>query len=174
MVESRNKRIMKKFLNLLLVLAAFLTLCGNEAKALPWDVDMYSQQSYKYTEMARAPVEGTIPLGYTPFTMTIDEADTGLKNPVSMSDDSLWRGKRLWSAQCSSCHGLDAQSTTFIGKKMGSPNLTDERFHAYSDGRIYATIVLGLRSMPRYGYKLSEAERWDIVNYLKHLQGRKN
>ncbi len=140
--------------------------------ALPWDVDMYSQQSLKSGEVSRAPVEGTIPLGYTPFRMSIEEADGKLENPVPASGNSLWRGKRLWSAQCSSCHGLDAKSETYIGKKLGAPNLLEQRFLPYTDGRLYATIVWGVRSMPRYGYKLSEEERWDIVNYLKHLQGR--
>jgi mono/diheme cytochrome c family protein len=149
-----------------------IVVYGNIASALPWDIDMYSQQSLKANEIARAPVEGTVPLGYTPFTMTIEEADGNLQNPVPSSANSLWRGKRLWSIQCSSCHGVDARSETYTGRKMGAPNLLDERFQPYTDGRIYATIVWGIRSMPRYSYKLSEEERWDIVNYLKHLQGR--
>jgi mono/diheme cytochrome c family protein len=144
---------------------------SKRAFCLPWDIDMYSQQSLKSSEIARAPVEGTVPLGYVPFTMTIEEADGTLSNPVPLSNNSLWRGKRLWSAQCSSCHGVMGKSDTKIGKLMGAPSLLEDRFKTYTYGRVYATIVWGIRSMPRYGYKLSNEERWDIVNYLKFLQG---
>jgi mono/diheme cytochrome c family protein len=160
--------LIRKFLLAFILALQF----SKSALALPWDIDMYSQQSLKANEIARAPVEGTIPLGYAPFTMTIEEADKNLNNPVPSSPNTLWRGKRLWSAQCSSCHGLDAKSKTNIGKLLGAPNLTEERFQSYSDGKIYGTIVWGIRTMPRYGYKLSDEERWDIVNYFKNLQGR--
>lgn len=150
-----------------------VTLCLiNNVHALPWDIDMYSQQSLKSNEVVRAPAKGSVPVGYKPFTMTIDEADKTLNNPVSKDEDSLRRGKRLWSAQCSACHGLDGSSNSKIGKLLGAPNLNEDRFKSYSDGKIYGTIVLGIRGMPRYGYKLSEAERWDLVNYLKNLQGK--
>jgi len=143
-----------------------------KVEALPWDIDMYSQQSLQSTEIARSPVKGTVPLGYTPFTMTIEEAETNLENPTPFDENSVWRGKRLWNAQCSSCHGVAGDSATKIGGLVGAPNLREERFKSYSDGRVYGTIVWGIRGMPRYGYKLSEGERWDVVNYLKFLQGK--
>ncbi|HMO18710.1 MAG TPA: c-type cytochrome [Oligoflexia bacterium] len=151
--------------------SGFLAFSPSTVSALPWDVDMYSQQSLQYTEIARAPVKGTVPVGYKPFTMTIEEADGVLQNPVPLTDESLWRGKRLWAAQCSSCHGISGESATKIGGLLGAPDLLEDRFKTYSPGRVYATIVWGIRSMPRYGYKLSEGERWDIVNYLRFLQG---
>lgn len=147
-------------------------LVSTNAFALPWDIDLYSQQSLKSNEVARAPAKGTVPVGYKPFTMTIEEAEKNLSNPVALTEDSVLRGKRLWNTQCAACHGLDAKSHTKIGKLVGAPNLTEDRFKTYTDGRVYGTIVWGIRGMPRYGYKLSEAERWDIVNYLKVLQGK--
>ena len=27
--------------------------------------------------------------------------------------------------------------------------------------------------MPRYGYKFSDQEQWDVINYLRFLQGTK-
>jgi mono/diheme cytochrome c family protein len=146
-------------------------LVSNVAIALPWDTDLYNQQSLKSNEVARAPVKGTVPVGYKPFNMTIEEADGKITNPVKFDKKSVWAGQRLWNSQCAACHGVAGDSNNFIGKSVGSPNLLEPRFKPYSDGRIYATIVLGVRSMPRYGYKLSEAERWDIVNYLRFLQG---
>lgn len=160
-----------KIISSLIISLAFMPY---EAYSLPWDIDMYSQQSLKSNEIAREPVKGTVPVGYKPFTMTIEEADKNLKNPVELSKNSIWRGRRLWNAQCSSCHGLGGNSNTNIGKLLGAPDLMQDRFDSYSDGKLYGTIVWGIRSMPRYGYKLSEKERWDIVNYFRYLQGRKS
>ncbi len=38
------------------------------------------------------------------------------------------------------------------------------------DGFLYATIRDGGALMPGQGDALSPRERWDIVNYLRHLQ----
>ncbi len=157
----------KKTIALLIVMAF-----AGQASALPWDRDMYSQQSLRSNEIARAPVEGTVPLGHKPFSMTMEEAEKNLVNPTAFDSHSVWRGQRLWNTQCLPCHGATAESNTKIGKLVGAPNLTEDRFNAYTDGRIYGTIMLGVRGMPRYGYKLSEEERWDVVNYLRFLEGR--
>lgn len=154
---------------------AIFSLClflnSNTASALPWDTDLYNQQSLKSNEVARAPVKGTVPVGYKPFNMTIEEADGKLSNPVKFEKNSVWRGQRLWNSQCAACHGVAGDANSYNGKLVGAPNLLEQRFKPYSDGKLYGTIVLGIRGMPRYGYKLSEAERWDIVNYLRFLQG---
>lgn len=152
---------------------AFGILIVSSAKALPWDIDMYRQESKKANEMVRNPVPGTVPVGRKPFTMTIEEADTGLKNPVPSTRLSVWRGKRLWNAQCSSCHGLDGSSNTLVSQQfIGIPNLLGDLYKQRTDGRIFGVIYHGQNSMPRYGYKFSAEEQWDIVNYLRFLQGR--
>ena len=60
-------------------------LAANSAFALPWDFDMYRQESLQSNEVARAPVKGTVPLGRRPFTLTLEEAEKGLSNPVPFS-----------------------------------------------------------------------------------------
>lgn len=157
--------------------AVLLLVCGvvvpSSSFALPWDVDMYRQASKKPGEMVRAPVPGTVPVGRRPFTMTVEEADKSLKNPVAFSRESVWRGKRLWNANCSSCHGLSGASDSEVAKVfLGIPNLLGDLYKQRSDGRIFGVIYHGQNSMPRYGYKFSADEQWDIVNYLRFLQGR--
>ena len=169
-MKSSNYQSLIKHSKSIAFLSVFLF--GSQAFALPWDKDMYTQQSLKSNEIARAPVAGTVPLGHKPFTMTMDEAEKNLKNPMPFESNSVWRGQGLWNTQCLPCHGASADSNTKIGKLLGAPNLLESRFDAYSDGRIYGTIMLGVRGMPRYGYKLSEEERWDVVNYLKFLKGK--
>ncbi len=152
---------------ILLVVGVF----ASSAVALPWDYDMYRQQSLEANEVARAPVEGTVPLGYKPFTMTLEEAEQKLSNPTPLSKNSVWRGQRLWNANCWTCHGKTGSGEGPVGSQLGVPDLTKDFYRQKSDGRIFGVIHYGLRAMPRYGFRFSDAEQWDIVNYLRFLQG---
>jgi len=143
------------------------------ARALPWDIDMYRQESLQTNEIARSPVIGTVPVGARPFTMSVEEAEKSLKNPVQLSLYSAWRGQRLFNANCSACHGKSGAGDGAVSKLfVGVPNVLDDLYKKRSDGRVFAVIHHGQGSMPRYGYKFSTAEKWDIVNYLRFLQGR--
>lgn len=143
------------------------------ASALPWDVDMFSQESLRSNEVARNPVKGTVPVGYEPFTMTNDEASEKLQNPVEASTDSVWRGQRLFNANCVPCHGRKGDGKGPVGPLVAAPNLLEDFYKKRTDGRIYAVMQNGGAAMPRYGYKFSTREHWDVVNYLRFLQGLK-
>jgi hypothetical protein len=41
-----------------------------------------------------------------------------------------------------------------------------------SDGHIYTTIRYGRRRMPNY-WRIQPEDRWDIVNWLRYLDGQK-
>lgn len=142
------------------------------AYAAPWDVDMYTQPSYKSNEIARAPVEGTVPVGRMPFTLSTEEAGAKLRNPIPISTESIWRGRRLWSVQCGICHGVKGDGMGPVGPSMAVPNLLTDFYGGRPDGRIYGVIHNGQGNMPRYGYKLSADEHWDLVNYIRFLQGK--
>ena len=143
------------------------------AGALPWDVDMYSQESYRSNEMARAPAKGTVPVGGRRFSMTIDEAATALRNPTKFDLNSVWRGRRLWNANCLTCHGPSGKGKGPVGPLVGAPDLlTDFYSSGRTDGRIFAVVFHGQGAMPRYGYKFSDNDIWSLVNYLRFLQGR--
>lgn len=155
---------------LLFVLA--LIVSASLAAALPWDTDMAKQQSYKSNEMVRSPVKGTVAVGAKPFSLTLDEAEKTLKNPMPFSLDSVWRGRRIWGAQCAPCHGKSGDGEGPVGPKILAPSLLTDYYRGRGDGRVYAIIHNGGTNMPRYGYKLSPDEHWDVVNYLRFLQGR--
>ncbi len=142
------------------------------ASALPWDRDMFSQQSLKSNEISRSPVKGTFPIGRKPFLMTTEEASEKLANPVQFDKMSVWHGQRIWNANCLPCHGVNAKSEGTIGQKMAAPNLLTDFYKQRTDGRFFGVLTYGGVNMPRYGYKFSEQEKWDVINYLRFLQGR--
>lgn len=157
----------KKFSPLLLAVVCF----ASQAYALPGDYDMYRQQSLKANEVSRAPMAGTVPRGHKPFAYkTIEEAQDKIANSEPRTKNSVWRGKRLFSANCQTCHGIAGDGKGPVGPLLAVPNLLTDFYSSTPDGRIFSVLTLGLRNMPRYGYKFSEREKWDLVNYIRFLQ----
>ena len=145
------------------------------AFALPGDYDMYRQQSLEANEVARSPVKGTVPRGFKPFIYkTVEDAQGKLKNPVKKDLNSIWRGRRLYSSNCQTCHGKKGDGKGPVGPQLGVPNILTDYYANTPDGRVFAVITLGLRNMPRYGYKFSEKEKWDLANYIRFLQKKVN
>lgn len=166
-------RTFLQFFALLLSASTGLMLSANSAQALPWDIDMYRQESLRASEIARAPAVGTVPMGRKPFTLSVEEAEKVLSNPVPFSLHSVWRGQRLWNANCTPCHGASGGGEGAVAKQfIGIPDLLGDLYKQRNDGRVFAVIHHGQGTMPRYGYKFSTGEKWDIVNYLRFLQGR--
>ncbi len=155
-------------------LGLVICLFTNKASALPWDTDMYKQQSYKANEMARAPVKGTIPKGFKPFRLSNEEAAQQLTNPTDATAESVWRGQRLYNANCWACHGKtgDGKGPVGLEGSLGVPNLLDDFYVGSADGKVFGVIYNGGANMPRYGYKFSHDDIWDMVNYLRFLQGK--
>ncbi len=168
----------KKTFAYLWLVAIFVSLIvcllSEKAAALPWDIDMYKQESFKANEIARAPAKNTVPLGHSPFRMTNEEAAKSLTNPTTFSFDSVWRGQRLYNSNCWTCHGKSGAAEGPVAKQsaLGIPDLLTDFYRNSPDGKVFAVIYNGGSNMPRYGFKFSKTEIWDIVNYLRFLQGQ--
>ena len=146
---------------------------SSQALAMPWDVDLFRQPSLRSKGVARAAVKGTVPVGHPPFTLSTEDAEKVLRNPVPLSDESIVRGHRLFAVNCIPCHGATADGKGPVGPAMGAPDIRTDFYKARGDGRLYGIFMNGGTNMPRYGYKFSEAERWDLVNYVRYLQGKR-
>lgn len=97
-------------------------------------------------------------------------------NPVEPSAESLARGEELFLRFCAVCHGPDAAGTTCylddpeIGWPCAYP-LVAPNVIAYPDGYIYGMIRVGRGIMPPYGHQIGHYDRWNVVNYIRQLQG---
>jgi mono/diheme cytochrome c family protein len=95
-------------------------------------------------------------------------------NPTSATVDSIARGTRLYTNNCSACHGVNARGG---GPMAGTtavppPALTGSTSHlgGRTDGELFRIIVNGQSGgMPAWGGKLSDNEIWDVVNFLRSL-----
>ena len=134
--------------------------------------DMGDQVSFKPQERPLEPPLGSVPVGKTERVLPREVAAKVLRNPVSSTPASLENGKRLYEIYCALCHGPDGKGGGPIAAKfIPPPDLTLPLFVDRTDGFIYETIRSGGPLMPTQGEALAPQERWDIVNYLRKLQG---
>ena len=120
------------------------------------------------------PTTGTAVAGfqvsYGAFPATIDSM-ANLRNPTPASDSSLANGRKYFTINCVPCHG-DRAMGDGPATRYGMPgiNLTTDMTKARTDGYIFGMIRNGRGLMPPYN-RIEEMDRWDVVNYLRALQG---
>lgn len=144
---------------------------------------MRSSVGFDPYDMPRLPAEGSVPIASefgnapAPFTQAqLDSVAATLTNPYAggASPEVLARGETLYQNQCSVCHGPTGAGDGSIiggGRFPFSLPVNSGAAVGRSDGYLYGVIVVGRGLMPAYGEKLSHADRWAVVEYMRELQG---
>lgn len=85
-------------------------------------------------------------------------------NPLAANSKAPLAGNKLFQRHCAECHGSDA-----AGGRKG-PSLRAPEVRQASDGSLFWVLSNGVvrRGMPDWS-KLPEAQRWQLVSYLKSL-----
>jgi mono/diheme cytochrome c family protein len=159
---------------LLIAAAALLTAAGSAA-GFPWSIDMFRGASVQPLAVApRVMPPGTLPMSGGEPPMSRETAAPSLHNPFSPTAKRLKHGKKLFETTCAPCHGSDGKGNGTVRFLLAIPpaNLTRAQPTERSDGYLYATIRNGSITMPAYGDTMSPEERWDVVMYLRWLQGK--
>jgi mono/diheme cytochrome c family protein len=111
-------------------------------------------------------------------TFPAHEAMGGISNPVPVDSSSVSRGRVLYQINCAVCHGASGEggAGTMVAKYSGFTLIgaavnAGSKAAEYADGRLYGVIRNGSAIMPSYA-RLEDRERWDIVNYMRALQGK--
>jgi mono/diheme cytochrome c family protein len=99
------------------------------------------------------------------------------KNPTTANEESIAKGKELYmepqKGNCVFCHG-----ETGAGNEANLPRLrrkpadltNKERMTAMTDGEIFWKVSKGIQGiMPAGERRMSEEERWNVVNYVRTL-----
>ena len=95
-----------------------------------------------------------------------------LANPVSADSASLHRGRIEYQINCAPCHGRAGKGdgeATKLG--MVPMPLVSDRAKNLTDGYIWGMIRNGRGLMPSYN-RIEEMGRWDVVNYIRAVQGQ--
>ncbi len=110
-------------------------------------------------------------VSYGQLPNVIDSMST-LPNPVAPDTASLKRGRMYFQINCAPCHGragLGNGEATKLG--MVPMPLVSDRVKNFTDGYIWGMIRNGRGLMPSYN-RIEEMDRWDVVNYIRALQGK--
>jgi mono/diheme cytochrome c family protein len=96
------------------------------------------------------------------------------KNPIAPTQDSIAAGQKIYSKTCAMCHGKggDADGPAVIELNIHPAKLSDPQLATESDGSLFWKITTGKKPMPAYGKRLSETDRWNLVNYIRTLSKR--
>ncbi len=173
--------------------ALLLTLCVGcwEQWSDTWFPQMKRQKAIQAFELVEyrdqvegfMPPEGAVPVSSaTPhFEPTDDATANALENPRPMTLESLENGREQYARNCTACHGAQGLGNGPVSMTgdmrgplggvlavAGPASIARVR----SDGHIYATIRYGRRRMPSY-QRITSTDRWDIVNYIRYLNGQK-
>jgi mono/diheme cytochrome c family protein len=108
----------------------------------------------------------------------------GLVNPLRGNAEAVARGQLMFDRACSVCHGpAGAGDGQVVKKAVGrdgkeyarfpyAPAINGAATAGRSDGYIYGVIAVGRGMMPSYGERLTHADRWAVVEYVRELQRR--
>jgi len=164
-----------------LAFVTVLTACSwftdfkEQPKHDPWEsADTVSMRANPQNSV---PVYGTFAPGYAvsraALPGTIDSM-ASIPNPVPADARSLMNGRKYFTINCAVCHGYEGKGDgpvvakgfpgiPLVGPASPAPGRTD--------GYIWGMIRNGRGLMPTYN-RIEEYDRWDIVNYVRGLQGR--
>ena len=92
------------------------------------------------------------------------------QNPVPATDASESAGMMTFGDRCVSCHGDNGDGKGKRASKL-SVAPTDftnaETMAKLTDGDLFWRMSVGRRPMPAFKGRLSEQERWELVDYLR-------
>ena len=151
-----------------------------QPKIDPWEVATMDSSRFAKTPPRGNP-QGSVPIyggsppefvvSYRPFPATVDSM-SAMRNPTPPTPASLENGHKYYAINCAVCHGDlgdgNGPATNFQFPKI---SLLTPTAQAHSDGYLYGMIRNGRGSMPTYN-RIEHMDRWDVVNYVRGLQGR--
>ena len=187
--KTSRSLALKCSLYLTLVGAAFSAGCQGQKSSKPPihpNLNMDFQSSLKSQEETelfadgramRPQVAGTIPRSEV---VGSEEFRTGKKGaafvpdiPSQLSRELLDRGQDRYAIYCTPCHGGAGYADGLVIKRGGMkpPSFHEDRLVTMPAGQIYEAMSKGVRgNMPSYANKLTVADRWAVVAYVRALQ----
>jgi mono/diheme cytochrome c family protein len=165
---------------------SWFTTFQNQPRIEPWEAEYTMHDSagkivvdetvpFRGNPQMSVPITGIAVAGfvvsYRPAVPTIDSM-ASLANPHAPTTASLDNGRKYYQINCAVCHGAGGGGNG-PAARYGIPALPLTAPHAVglTDGYIFGVIRNGRGAMPTYD-RIEDEERWDVVNYIRSLQGK--
>lgn len=163
-------------LPLLMSACSWFTDFKRQPKIDPWETEA-DTIPFRGNPQSSVPTVGSAAPGFEydraqlPGSIT---AMAGIKNPVPADSASVNRGRILFQINCAPCHGplgMGNGPATKYGMIPMPIGAGSNAANNLTDGYIFGMIRNGRGMMPTYN-RIEESERWDIINYLRSIQGK--
>lgn len=169
------KRVLHALPVLLLSACSWFTDFKQQPKIDPWESS--DTIPFRANPQSSVPTVGSAAPGFEynrlPMPQSIVAMST-IPNPTPADSASVSRGRVEFQINCAVCHGPlgmangPATRYGFPGIAIGAGSNAANNL---SDGYIFGMIRNGRGLMPPYN-RIEESDRWDIVNYLRTVQGK--
>lgn len=106
--------------------------------------------------------------------LAVDAYPTTYRRPaVTYTATSVTSGRELYRTHCERCHGVtaDGRGPDAAGLRPRPANLTARHTADHTVGDLYGWLTSGVRgsAMPGFADRLTEEERWDVINFVRTL-----
>jgi len=100
----------------------------------------------------------------------------GFPAAIKLDEKLLTRGEDRYKIFCTPCHGLqgDGQGMIAMRGMKHPPSYHIDRLRQAPNGYFYDVITNGFGSMYSYSERISPADRWAIIAYVRALQLSRN
>lgn len=115
---------------------------------------------------------GAIAIVLTGSGWRVPSAAKKLQNPYPATEEAVDDGMFNYMKHCQSCHGKDGDGNgpRAANLSVKPSNFTDaQRMGERTDGELFWQITQGRSPMPPFQGKLTDQERWELVDYLRSL-----
>ena len=169
-----NRNLSRAVLSALMALA--LTACHRNMQEEPKFLPDQQNHDFPGEQVDRKPVEHTVPRGPVDDGSALytgkqgDALATTFPMPVTL--DLVKHGQEVFDINCSACHGRDGYGEGMVVQRgfPQPPSFHSDRLRNAPVGHFFEVITHGYGVMYPFGSRISPADRWAIITYIRALQ----
>ena len=157
-----------------------VTACHRNMQEEPKFLPDQQNHDFPDEQVDRKPVEHTVPRGAVDDGSVFYTGKTGdalaATFPTPVTLDMVKRGREAFDINCSVCHGRDGYGEGMVVRRgfPQPPSFHSERLRNAPVGHLFEVITYGYGVMYPFGSRITPADRWAIVSYIRALQFSQN
>lgn len=139
--------------------------------------ETYSESdAFANKKEGQLPPAGTVKRGFVPYELpnTPEGYQAALANPVPADTPAYdeAKAKELYTIYCAICHGDKGDGKGNLAKREKFAGVPDYKTRAITVGSVYHVETYGINMMGSYANQLSQAERWQVAQYVMELKSK--
>lgn len=103
-----------------------------------------------------------------------EQAGAELRSPIPMNEETVAKGKVIYTKFCMHCHGEHGQGDGKVvteGNYPAPPAYNGAQLGALPEGKMFHSLTYGKNvAMGSHAGQLNKEERWTVIQYVKFLQ----